>query len=91
MAMVVVLHGFEILMWASFYRSFCLHTWATALYFSASSYATVGYGDVILPAHWRMFGPLESISGVLMCGTSVSVLFAIVTRLISRDIRLSRT
>jgi voltage-gated potassium channel len=32
-----------------------------------------------------MLGPLESIIGVLMCGISVSVLFATVTRLVSRE------
>lgn len=29
-----------------------------------------------------MLGPLESVIGVLMCGVTVSLLFAIVTRLI---------
>ncbi len=65
------------------------HIWEPALYFSASSYATVGYGDVVVPSHWRMLGPLESIIGVLMCGMSVSVLFATVTRLVGRDARSS--
>jgi voltage-gated potassium channel len=81
-AAVIVLHGLEILLWAGGYHWFCLPTWESAFYFSASSYATVGYGDVILPSNWRMLGPLESIIGVLMCGVSASLLFAIVTRLI---------
>ena len=83
-AAVIVLHGVLILFWASCYRRLCFSSWESALYFSASSYATVGYGDVVLPSNWRMLGPLESIIGVLMCGVSVSVLFATVTRLISR-------
>jgi hypothetical protein len=61
----------------------------SALYFSAGSYVTAGYGDVVLPSNWRMLGPLESIIGVLMCGISVSVLFATVARLVSRDARSS--
>jgi len=88
-AAVIVLHGVLILFWASCYRRFCFSSWESALYFSASSYATVGYGDVVLPSNWRMLGPLESIIGVLMCGTSVSLLFATVTRLVSRDARTS--
>jgi hypothetical protein len=83
-AAVIVLHGVLILFWASCYRRLCFSSWGSALYFSASSYATVGYGDVVLPSNWRMLGPLESIVGVLMCGISVSVLFATVTRLVSR-------
>jgi len=55
------------------------------LYFSASSWATVGYGGIVLLANSRMLGPLETTLRVLMCGISVSLLFAIVTRLTSRD------
>jgi len=86
-AAVIVLHGVLILLWACCYRWLCFPSWESAFYFSASSYATVGYGDVVLPANWRMFGPLESIIGVLMCGISVSVLFATVARLVNRDAR----
>ena len=86
---VIVLHGVLILFWTSCYRRFCFSSWESALYFSASSYATVGYGDVVLPANWRMLGPIESIVGVLMCGISVSVLFATVTRLVNHDARSS--
>ena len=82
-AAIIVLHGLLILFWASCYRWRCFPSWESAFYFSASSYSTVGCGDVVLPAHWRMLGPLESIVGVLMCGISVSVLFATVTRLVS--------
>ena len=81
-AAVIVLHGLEILLWAGGYHWFCLPSWESAFYFSASSYATVGYGDVVLPSNWRMLGPLEGMIGVLMCGVSASLLFAIVTRLV---------
>jgi voltage-gated potassium channel len=87
---IVVLHGLVILLWASFYRSRCFPSWELAFYFSASSYSTVGYGDMILPSNWRLLGPLEGIIGVLMCGISVSVLFALVTRLLDRDARSSQ-
>jgi voltage-gated potassium channel len=82
---IVLLHGLAILLWAGFYRSLCFPSWEIAFYFSASSYSTVGYGDVVLPSAWRLLGPLESVTGVLMCGISISVLFALVTRLLDRD------
>jgi voltage-gated potassium channel len=85
----VVLHLAEVLVWASFYRWVCLPSWEAAIYFSASSYSTLGCNDVSLPSKWRTLGPLESITGVLMCGVSVSLLFAIVTRLTSRNARSS--
>lgn len=82
---VVLLHGLEILLWATFYRWHCLPSWDSAIYFSASSYSTLGCNDVSLPSKWRTLGPLESVIGVLMCGMSVSLLFAIVTRLFNRE------
>ncbi len=87
----IVLHIFEILLWAGFYRWLCFPLWESAFYFSAASYATVGYGDVVLPQMCRTWGPVESIIGVLMCGWSASFLFAIVTRLVEREARVSDT
>lgn len=86
---IVVLHGLVILLWAGFYRSRCFPSWELAFYFSASSYSTVGYGDVVLPSTWRLLGPLQGVTGVLMCGISVSVLFALVTRLLDREAKSS--
>ena len=82
---IVLLHGLAILLWAGFYRLRCFPSWEIAFYFSASSYSTVGYGDVVIPPAWRLLGPLESVTGVLMCGISISVLFALVSRLLDRD------
>src|SRR3984893_9987540 len=91
MTAFIVLHIFEILLWAAFYRWICFPLWESAFYFSTSSYATVGYGDIVLPQLWRTLGPVESIIGVLMCGLSASFLFAIVTRLVEHEARTSDT
>src|SRR6266446_10349591 len=91
MTAFIGLHVLEILLWAGFYRWLCFTLWESAFYFSAASYATVGYGDVVLPWMWRTLGPVESIIGVLMCGLSASFLFAIVTRLVEREARVSDT
>jgi voltage-gated potassium channel len=81
-SLIICLHILEILLWTAFYRWRCLSTWESAFYFSATSYSTVGYGDVLLQPIWRLLGPVESISGVLMCGLSASFLFAVVNRLV---------
>jgi voltage-gated potassium channel len=86
---LIVLHVTQILLWAAFYRWNCFPTWGSSFYFSTASYSTVGYGDVVLPLAWRTLGPLESITGVLMCGLSASFLFAIVHRLVGREVRFS--
>ena len=76
----------EILLWAWFYRWKCFPNWEAAFYFSAANYSTVGpTGDVFLKQMWRTIGPVESVTGVLMCGLSASFLFAIVTRLIEHE------
>jgi voltage-gated potassium channel len=91
MTAFIGLHVLEILLWAGFYRWLCLPLWESSFYFSTSSYATVGYGDVVLPQMWRTLGPVESIIGVLMCGLSASFLFAVVSRLVDREARASDT
>jgi hypothetical protein len=86
---IITLHTLQILLLASCYRWLCFPSWESALYFSATSYSTVSYGDVILPSDWRLLGPLESMVGMIMAGVSVSILFAIVTRLVESEERFS--
>jgi voltage-gated potassium channel len=83
--LVIVLHFLQIFFWSVFYRWCCLPSWESSFYFSATSYSTVGYGDVALPRVWRLLGPVESVTGVLMCGISVSFLFVIATKLVERE------
>jgi voltage-gated potassium channel len=88
--LIVCLHMLEILLWTLFYRLYCFSHSESAFYFSATSYSTVGYGDLVLPQAWRLLGPIESITGVLMCGLSVSFLFAVVQRLVESDEQAER-
>ena len=55
----------------------------TALYYSLSSYTTVGFADVVLPEQFRLLGPLESATGVLMFGWSTGYIFAFATRMLA--------
>jgi hypothetical protein len=84
---MIALHMLQILLWAGFYRWKCFPSWESAFYFSTTSYSTVGYGDLVLPRMWRTLGPVESVTGVLMCGLSASFLFAVVTRLVQHEER----
>ncbi len=79
---IIGAHLFEIAIWASFY------TWVrafpdmwTSFYFSAVTYTTTGYGDLVLPAGWRLFAAVEGLTGILMCGWSTGVFFAVVSRM----------
>lgn len=35
----------------------------------------------VLPKEWRLFGPLEGLTGILMCGLSTGLFFAILSRM----------
>jgi Ion channel len=85
-ALIVLLHLAEIAAWAA------LYTWGrampdlqTALYFSAVTYTTTGYGDLVLPVEWRLIGGIEALTGILMCGWSTGFFFAAVSRMFEAE------
>ncbi len=79
---IVVLHLSEISVWAVFYLwRHAMPDLASALYFSAVTYTTTGYGDLVLAEGWRLLGAVEALTGILMCGWSTGFFFAIVNRL----------
>lgn len=76
---VMCLHLTQTGLWAMFYYTRGLFSdFETSLYFSMVSFTTIGYGDVLLPRHWRLLGVVEGFSGVLLCGISTAFMFAVV-------------
>jgi hypothetical protein len=76
------LHTVEIWSWAAAYRLLrLLPDWEEALYFSTSTYITIGYGDVILPRGSRIFGAIEGANGIILLGWSTAFFFGIVDRM----------
>ena len=85
---LMLIHLIEIAVWAFFFAGTgSLPDLETAFYFSGTTYATVGYGDVVLKDEWLMFGPVEGLVGILMCGLSSGLFFAVVNRLFSARTR----
>jgi hypothetical protein len=85
---LLLLHLLQITVWAAFYNlRGCFPDFNTAIYYSATSYSTVGYGDVIPPPTWRIFGAIEAVTGVLMFGWSTGVLISVVNHLQSHFLR----
>lgn len=77
---IMLLHITETSLWAVFYYASSLFKdFETSLYFSLTSYTTIGYGDVLLPQRWRLLGAIEGISGVLLCGISTAFIFAVMS------------
>ena len=79
---LLLLHLAEISVWALFYWwQKCLPDAESSFYFSGVTYTTLGYGDLVLPKAWRMLGPVEGLTGILMCGLSTGFFFAVVSRI----------
>jgi hypothetical protein len=77
-----LLHLLEITFWAIFFLwQECLPDPESAFYFAGVTYTTIGYGDLVLPKPWRMLAPVEGLTGILMCGLSASIFFAVVNRI----------
>jgi len=87
LAMISVVMGLfivmttEVWLWAGLYRLLgILPDFETALYFSTTTFSTIGYGDVV-PAHeWRILAALEGVNGFLLIGWSTAYLIAAGTR-----------
>ena len=80
---IILLHVAEIMVWAVAY------TWMHAMpdlqsgvYFSAVTYTTTGYGDLVLPDRWRLVGAIEALTGILMCGWSTGFFFAVLSKVL---------
>lgn len=82
---IILFHLIEIAIWAWFYVwKGAMADLPTALYFSAVTYTTTGYGDLVLPEEWRLLGGVEALTGILMCGWSTGFFFAVVSRMLER-------
>ena len=82
------LHVVETSLWAIFYYAQNLFTdFETSLYFSMTSFTTIGYGDVLLPRKWRLLGVIEGFSGVLLCGVSTGFVFAVINAMFQFRLR----
>jgi hypothetical protein len=74
---LLLLHLLEVSLWAAFYTlRNCLPDFPTAAYFSLVTYATVGYGDVVLGQEWRLLGGVEGLAGILMTSWSTAILIS---------------
>jgi voltage-gated potassium channel Kch len=81
----VLLHLLEIVAWALYYvGAGALPDLQVAVYFSAVTYTTTGYGDVVLPQEWRLVGGIEALTGILMCGWSTGFFFAVLNRMFAQ-------
>lgn len=80
--LLILIHSAEITLWALAYLwAGCIPDIESAFYYSAITYTTIGYGDLVLQPPWRLLGPIEGLTGILMCGLSAGLFFALANRI----------
>ncbi len=78
----------EIWLWAVFYLYLDIAAIADleeALYFSTTTFTTVGYGDVVLEKDWRLVSSFQSANGFILFGWSTAFIFEIISKLYKGD------
>lgn len=84
---LMVLHFIEIAVWAFVYLIIPDITQVAgveeAIYFSMVTYATLGYGDIVLGPHWRIMSGFEAMNGILLFGWSTAMFFSTVQKILS--------
>ena len=80
-------HVLEVAVWAAVYALVGVAPGAHSLDFAFVNYTTLGYGDVVPAAEWRLIGPITAMNGVLLFGLSTAVLFEVV-RTVVRSMHL---
>ena len=79
---LLALHLVEIMIWGVFYwLRGCLPDIETSVYFSGVTYATVCYGDLVLPHGSLLLAATEGLTGILLCGLSTGFFFLVLNRM----------
>ncbi len=64
----------EMAAWALLYLYLgALDNFEKALYFSTVTFTTLGYGDILLDANWRLLAAFEAANGIIIFGLSTAV------------------
>src|SRR5690242_17222627 len=79
---IIAIHTVEIWLYAVLYLQLdAFSHFEQALYFSTVTYATIGYGDLVMPHQWRILGAIEGAAGIIMLGWSTAFLISLLTQL----------
>jgi len=79
---VFALHTAEVWSYAfCYWRLHEIETFESALYFSTVTFASLGYGDIVLSEKWRLFSAIEAANGVILFGWSTAFLLTVTGRL----------
>ena len=85
-AKLMLLHVVEVAVWAIAYLVILdvdeASTIEEAIYFSMVTFASLGYGDVVIAeGPWRLLSGIQAMTGLLVFGWSTALLFTVVRSL----------
>jgi voltage-gated potassium channel Kch len=79
-------HIVQIWIWAELYLFIgALNNLEEALYFSTTTFTTVGYGDLILGTDWRLLSSFQSANGFILFGWSTAFIFEVMSKLYKQN------
>lgn len=85
-AVLMAAHMCEIAIWSLAYALVgATPEGADRLYFAFVNFTTLGYGDIVPVSRWRLLGPMTAMSGVLLSGWSIAVIFEVMRRTLGRQ------
>ncbi len=83
--LLLVLHMAEVVPWASVYLLLpglqSIGSFEQATYFATVTFASLGYGDIVIDGPWRLLSAIQAMNGLLVFGWSTALLFALVERI----------
>lgn len=89
---LLALHAVEIAAYAILYDRLGQFPgdFETALYFSASTFTTLGYGDVVPAPDHRLLAGIEGVMGLILIGWSTAILVSVTTGMDSIEVKRRR-
>jgi hypothetical protein len=79
---LVLIHTVEIWAYAfAFMAVGAIPDLEPALYFSTTSFSSLGYGDIVLGPDWRLLGAIEAANGLILFGWSTAFLISLMSKL----------
>lgn len=74
----------DVWIWAAVYwAAGAISSFEEALYFSTTSFTTIGYGDVVLTREWRLLSSFEGANGMIIFGWTTALVIAVIQRFYS--------
>lgn len=82
---LMMTHALEVVVWGiAYWLVDAAPVGTDRVYFAFVNYTTLGYGDVVPVARWRLLGPITAMNGVLLFGWSTAVIFEVLRRALER-------